>query len=199
MANNLEPEARDEVEEQILEQELEQVARVAAIDIAKASAMVCTRLPAQSGRGRRVQKTWPVRATMNAVLELADHLVCQQVELVVMEATGSFWKPFFFALEARGLRVWLVNARDVKNVPGRPKTDKLDAIWLAKLAERGMLRASFVPPKPVRELRDLARMRKTLVQEQTRYSASKTSWRTRASRSPTRRRVSATCSGSPAG
>src|SRR6266567_5279167 len=105
---------------------------------------------------------------MNAILELADHLVCQQVELVVMEATGSFWKPFFFVLEARGLRVWLVNARDVKNVPGRPKTDRLDAVWLAKLAERGMLRASFVPPPWQRQLRDLCRYRRTLIQERTR-------------------------------
>jgi transposase len=64
--------------------------------------------------------------------------------------------------------VWLVNARDVKNVPGRPKTDKLDAIWLAKLAERGMLRPSFVPPKPIRQLRDLTRLRKVLIEDRTR-------------------------------
>ena len=128
-----------------LDQTVEQVARVVAIDIAKASAMVCTRVPAEKNPERRTQKTWPVKVTLNAIEELADHLVWQSVELVVMEATGSFWKPFFFILEDRGLRVWLVNARDVKNVPGRPKTDKLDAIWLAKLAERGMLRPSFVP------------------------------------------------------
>jgi transposase len=73
------------------------------------------------------------------------------------------------ALEARGLRVWLVNAREVKNVPGRPKTDKLDAIWLAKLAERGMVRPSFIPPEPIRRLRDLTRGRKRLVEERTRH------------------------------
>ncbi|WP_405656769.1 IS110 family transposase [Streptomyces sp. NBC_01386] len=72
-------------------------------------------------------------------------------------------------MEARGLDCWLVNARDVKNVPGRPKTDKLDAVWLAKLAERGMVRASFVPPKAVRQLRDFTRTRTVFVQERTRH------------------------------
>jgi transposase len=82
---------REEVEEQVLEQELEQVARVAAIDIAKASAMVCTRLPKEgSALGRRVQRVWPVGATTNAIVELADHLVCQGVELVVMESTSDY-------------------------------------------------------------------------------------------------------------
>ena len=152
-----------------LEQAVEQVVRVAAIDIAKASAMVCTRLPAESNPHRRVQKTFPVAATSDAIAELAYHLVCQGVELVVMEATSVYWKPFFFRLEARGLQCWPVNARDVKNVPGRPKTDRLDAIWLAKLAERGMLRPSFLPPKPVRQLRDLTRLRKTLVEERSRH------------------------------
>ncbi|MEU8865552.1 IS110 family transposase [Streptomyces umbrinus] len=86
-----------------------------------------------------------------------------------MEATGAYWKPFFFLLETRGLECWLVNAREVKNVPGRPKTDKLDAVWLAKLTERGMLRASFVPPNPVRQLRDLTRMRTVLIRERSRH------------------------------
>jgi transposase len=147
----------------------ERVARVAAIDVAKASAMVCTRLPSDKNPERRVQKTWSVKTISNAVMELADHLVCQGVELVVMESTSDYWRPIFYRLEARGLRVWLVNARDVKNVPGRPKTDKLDAVWLAKLAERGMLRDSFVPPKPVRQLRDLTRLRTVLVAERSRH------------------------------
>ncbi|WP_406723565.1 IS110 family transposase [Streptomyces sp. GD-15H] len=145
------------------------VARVAAIDIAKASGMVCLRVPHDTIEGRRVQKVWTVASTTNAILELGDKLVCQGVERVVMEATGSYWRPFFYILEARGLDCWLVNARDVKNVPGRPKTDKLDAVWLAKLAERGMVRASFVPPKPVRQLRDLTRTRTVFVQERTRH------------------------------
>lgn len=152
-----------------LEQRVEQVERVAAIDVAKASGMVCTRLPSEANAARRVQRTWAVGATTQEIIALGDHLVCQGVELVVMEATGVFWKPWFYLLEDRGLTVWLVNARDVKNVPGRPKTDKLDAIWLAKLAERGMLRASFVPPEAVRRLRDLTRLRRTLVEERTRY------------------------------
>jgi len=85
----------------------------------------------------------------------------------VMEATSTYWKPPFYLLED-AIECWVVNARDVKNVPGRPKTDKLDAIWLAKLAERGMLRPSFIPPPWQRELRDLCRYRRTLVQERTR-------------------------------
>jgi transposase len=145
------------------------VARVAAIDIAKASGMVCLRVPHETIEGRRVQQVWTVASTTNAILELGDRLVCQGVQRVVMEATGSYWRPFFYLLEARGLECWLVNARDVKNVPGRPKTDKLDAVWLAKLAERGMVRASFVPPKPVRQLRDFTRTRTVFTQERTRH------------------------------
>jgi transposase len=147
----------------------ELVERVAAIDIAKASGMVCVRTPDEDRPGARVQRVFHTAATSGAILDLADHLVCQGVTLVVMEATSTYWKPFFFLLEARGLECWLVNARDVKNVPGRPKTDKLDAVWLAKLAERGMLRASFVPPKPVRQLRDLTRSRAVLTHERTRH------------------------------
>ena len=82
------------------------VARVAAIDIAKASAMVCTRLPRDAAAsGRRVQRVWPVGASTNAIVELADHLACQSVQLVVMEATSDYWRPFFYLLEARGLTV----------------------------------------------------------------------------------------------
>jgi transposase len=152
-----------------LDQPAEFVTRVAAIDIAKASGMVCTRLPSESGAVRRVQRTWAVAATTGDIIALGDHLVCQSVELVVLEATGVYWRSWFYLLQDRGLTVWLVNPRDVKNVPGRPKTDKLDAIWLAKLAERGMLRASFVPPAPVRELRDLTRLRRTLTEDRTRF------------------------------
>ncbi|GEC10770.1 IS110 family transposase [Streptomyces spinoverrucosus] len=145
------------------------VARIAAIDIAKTSGMVCLRVPHHTVEGRRVQQVWNVASTTNAILELGDKLICQGVQRVVMESTGPYWRPFFYLLEVRGLECWLVNARDVKNVPGRPKTDKLDAVWLAKLAERGMVRASFVPPKPVRQLRDLTRTRTVFVQERTRH------------------------------
>jgi transposase len=157
----------DGVEE--IEQAQEIVERVAAIDIAKASGMICVRLPHEDKPGKRVQRVFNTLATSGAILDLADHLICQGVTRVVMEATSTYWKSFFFLLESRGLECWLVNARDVKNVPGRPKTDKLDAIWLAKLAERGMLRPSFVPPKPVRELRDLTRARAVMTHERTRH------------------------------
>jgi transposase len=80
-----------------------------------------------------------------------------------MEATSDYWKPPFYLLEAFGFETWLVNARDVKHLPGRPKTDRLDAVWLCKVAERQMLRASFVPPPPIRALRDLTRYRVDLV------------------------------------
>ena len=152
-----------------IEQAEELVARVAAIDIAKASGMVCVRVPHEDQPGKRVQRVFNTVATSGAILDLADHLICQGVTRVVMEATSTYWKPYFFLLESRGLECWLVNARDVKNVPGRPKTDRLDAVWLAKLTERGMLRASFVPPKPVRELRDLTRARAVMTHERTRH------------------------------
>lgn len=141
---------------------LEVVARAAAVDVAKDSGMVCTRVPHETRAGRRDQKVWKVSATYDAVLALADHLICQGIERVVLESTSTYWRIWFYLLEARGLSVWLVNARDVKNVPGRPKTDKLDSVWLCKLCERGMLRASFVPPAPVRQLRDLTRLRAVL-------------------------------------
>ncbi len=147
----------------------EVVQRVAAIDVAKATGMVCTRVPHGATPGRRVTKVWQVSATTNALLELGEQLAAQGVERVVVESTSDYWRPFFYLLEAQGLQVWLVNARDVKNVPGRPKTDKLDAIWLAKLNERGMLRASFVPPGEIRRLRDYTRLRLDLTTERSRH------------------------------
>jgi transposase len=143
--------------------------KVAGIDVAKASGMVCTRVPDPGRAGRGVQKIWQVPADSAAILELGRELSAAGIERVVMEATGVYWKPFFFLLEAAGLECRLVNARDVKNVPGRAKTDKLDAVWLAKLNERGMLRPSFIPPREIRELRDLTRTRKTMIEERTRH------------------------------
>jgi transposase len=84
-----------------------------------------------------------------------------------MEVTSDYGKPPFYLLEAHGFDVWLVNAKDVKNLPGRPKTDKLDAVWLARVAERQTMRANFVPPPPIRRLRDLTRYRITLVADRT--------------------------------
>ena len=156
--------------QEIEDEEYEQVLqRVAAVDVAKASGMVCTRVPDPSRPGKRRSRVWAVDATTNAVLELAGHLVAEQVEKVTLEATSDYWRIWFYLLESAGLDVQLVNARDVKAAPGRPKTDKLDAVWLAKCTERGMLRPSFVPPQQIRQLRDYTRLRADLTRERTRY------------------------------
>lgn len=143
------------------------VERVCAIDIGKAGLVACVRAP-QETPGRRGQEVREYPTTTPALLGLADWLRCEQVELVAMEATSDYWKPVFYLLEAEGFTCWLLNARHVKNVPGRPKTDKLDAVWLAKVVEAGMCRPSLVHPKPIRQLRDLTRYRRSLVREQTR-------------------------------
>jgi transposase len=141
---------------------------VAAVDVAKASGMVCTRVPQEPGAGKRT-RVWEVDATTNAVLELGAHLAAEGVEKVTLEATSDYWRIWFYLLEAAGLDVQLVNARDVKNAPGRPKTDKLDSVWLAKLTERGMLRPSFIPPAEIRQLRDYTRLRLDLTRDRTRH------------------------------
>ena len=144
------------------------VERVAAVDVAKASGMVCLRTPHGTIPDRRVTTVWPVAATTAALVELGDHLRCERVTRVVLESTSDYWRPFYYLLEAAGLTVWLVNAAQAKNVPGRPKTDKLDAVWLAKLAERSMVSPSLVPTEPMRQVRDLARARFDLVEDRTR-------------------------------
>jgi transposase len=145
------------------------IERVCAIDVAKATGKVCLRVPHPAIEGRRVSRVWDVRATLAAVTELATELVVAGVQRVTVESTSDYWRIWFYVLEAAGLQVQLVNARDVKNVPGRPKTDKLDAVWLAKLTEKGMLRPSFVPPAQVRQLRDYTRLRIDLTRERTRH------------------------------
>ncbi len=143
------------------------IARVAALDIGKAMLVCCTRIPGQDGRGRAQEVT--EHSTMTRSLQLlADRLLELGVTRVVMEATSDYWKPPFYLLEAHGLEVWLVNAKDVKHLPGRPKTDRLDAVWLCKIAERQMIRPSFVPPAPIRRLRDLTRYRVALIADRTR-------------------------------
>ena len=142
------------------------IERVAAIDVAKAFGKVCVRTPRER---RRVSKVWDVEATTGAVSELAAQLAEVGVEKVTIESTSDYWRIWYYLLEAAGLDVQLVNARDVKNVPGRPKTDKLDAVWLAKLTEKGLLRPSFVPPAPIRQLRDYTRLRVDLTRERSRY------------------------------
>lgn len=143
--------------------------RVAAVDVAKASGVVCTRVPDEERPGRRLMHVWSVQATLGAVTELGDHLRCQGIEVVTLESTGDYWRIWHAVLEAAGLKVQLVNARSVRNVPGRAKTDKKDAVWLAKLTERGMLRPSFVPPYDIRRLREYTRLRADLVHERSRY------------------------------
>jgi transposase len=141
------------------------VERAAALDVGKDEVVACIRVPdpAGVGRGRRRQevRTYP---TFTSSLEaLADWLAAEGVTQVVMEATGQYWKPIWYVLEERGLELLLVNARHVKILPGR-KTDVGDAAWLAELLECGLLRGSFVPPPAIRQLRDLTRYRKRLIQ-----------------------------------
>ena len=156
--------------QEIEDEEHEQVAeRVAAVDVAKASGMVCTRVPHPSRPGRRRTRVQEVDATTNAIIELGGQLAAEGIEKVTIESTSDYWRPFFYLLEAAGLVVQLVNAHDVKNAPGRPKTDKLDAVWLAKLTERGMLRPSFVPPAEIRQLRDYTRLRTDLTRDRARH------------------------------
>jgi transposase len=139
------------------------VQRVAALDIGKAQLTCCVRVPGPEGSGKRLQEVKPYATMTRSLLVLADRLGALGVTRVVMEATSDYWKSPFYLLEAHGFEVWLVNAKDVKHLPGRPKTDKLDAVWLCKVAERQMLRPSFVPPPAIRRLRDLTRYRADLV------------------------------------
>ena len=141
------------------------VARVAALDLGKSSLVACVRVPCPDKPGRRCQEVRCYDTFTPALLALADWLRCERVSLVAMEATSDYWKPVFYLLEAEGFACWLLNAKHVKNVPGRPKTDKLDAVWLAKVVERGMCAPSLVHPMPIRRLRDLTRYRRTLVRD----------------------------------
>src|SRR4051812_20263504 len=132
--------------------EPEVIERVAALDVGKAEVVCCARVP-----GPRVQRMQEVRtlSTMTAaLLGLGDWLAGLGVTRVVMEATSDYWRAPFYLLEDR-FETWLVNAHDVKHVPGRPKTDRLDAVWLCKVAEPQMLRPSFLPPPAIPELPDL--------------------------------------------
>lgn len=153
--------------EEVAEQEL-YVERIAALDLGKAVLEACVRLPHPTRAGRRVQEVRSYPTTTARLLELADWLRCNQIERVVMESTSSYWKGVYFLLEAEGFDCQVANAREVKNVPGRPKTDRIDAVWLAKVAERGMFRPSLVHPEPIRRLRDFTRYRRSLVRDRSR-------------------------------
>ncbi|GIG19275.1 IS110 family transposase [Catellatospora methionotrophica] len=148
--------------EQTQERE-EIVERVAALDVGKKSLVCCVRIPDPAKPGRRLQEVQTYSTMTRALSGMVGRLRDLGVTRVVMEATSDYWKPPFYLLEAAGFETWLVNARDVKHLPGRPKTDRLDAVWLCKVAERQMLRASFVPPPQIRMLRDLTRYRVDLV------------------------------------
>ncbi len=143
------------------------IQRVAALDIGKAELVCCVRVPDEGRAGRRLQEVETYSTMTRSLLGLSDRLRCLGVTRVVMEATSDYWKPVFYVLEAHGFETWLVNARDVKHLPGRPKTDRLDAVWLCKVAERQMIRPSFVPPPQIRRLRDVTRYRSDLVAART--------------------------------
>ena len=135
--------------------------RCAGLDVSKRDAKVCVRVASGTrAAARSTVTTWG--SVTNQVLALREHLLAEQVTLVVMEATGDYWKPFYYLLEDAPFEVMLVNARHVKNIPGR-KTDVSDAGWLAQLGAHGLVRGSFVPPEPIRQLRDLTRTRTTVV------------------------------------
>jgi len=137
--------------------------RCAGLDVSKRDAKVCVRV-ASGGRAAAWSTVTTWGAVTNQVLALREHLISEQVTLVVMEATGDYWKPFYYLLEDAPFEVMLVNARHAKNLPGR-KTDVSDAAWLAQLGAHGLVRGSFVPPEPIRQLRDLTRTRTTIVRE----------------------------------
>jgi len=152
--------------------------RCAGIDIGKKFAKVCVRVPGLGGPGtrRKVERVSEVVTTWGSmthqILQLREHLVAQRVTCVVMEATSDYWKPYYYLLEdlgheVPGCEVMLVNARHVKNVPGR-KSDVNDATWLAQLGAHGLVASSFVPPPAIRELRDLTRTRTALVRDRNR-------------------------------
>ena len=140
------------------------VERVGALDVHKAQVTGCVRTPTASGE--RAEHLAEFQTTVRGLLVLRDWLKAHGVTQVVMEATGVYWKPVWHVLED-DFELILVNARHVKQVPGR-KTDVQDAQWLCRLAEAGLLRASFVPPKPIRELRSLTRYRKAQISERQR-------------------------------
>lgn len=138
--------------------------RVAGIDISKADVKVCVRVPGAGKRRRSEVRTFS--AMTRDLLAMRDWLLAEGVTLVGMEATGIYWKPVFYLLE-HDIESWLLNARHMRAVPGR-KTDVKDAEWIAQLLEHGLVRPSFVPPEPIRQLRDLTRYRTEVIRERTR-------------------------------
>jgi transposase len=140
------------------------IERVCGLDVHKQTVAVCVRVP--GSKGTRAQHVRTFGTTAAELLALRDWLEAHGVTHVAMESTGVYWKPIYYVLEER-FACLLVNAAHVKQVPGR-KTDIKDCEWIAQLLEHGLLRGSFVPPAPIRELRDLTRYRKVLIQDRTR-------------------------------
>ena len=138
------------------------VERCAFLDVHRDTVMACARTP--DGAGGRREEVTEFRTTTSQLLLLAAWLVEREVTLVGMEATGVYWKPVHWILEDEIDQVWVINARHMRNVPGR-KTDVGDAQWGARLIEHGLVRPSFIPPRPTREQRDLTRYRKSVIEE----------------------------------
>jgi transposase len=138
------------------------VERCAFLDVHRDTVMACARTP--DGGGGRREEVVEFATTTSQLLLLADWLVERQVTLVGMEATGVYWKPVHWILEDSVDQVWVINARHMRNVPGR-KTDVADSQWGAQLMEHGLVRPSFVPPRLTREQRDLTRYRKSVIEE----------------------------------
>lgn len=141
------------------------VERCAGLDVHRDTVVATVRFPGQR-KGTRAHETRTYPTTQRGLAELGDWLACEQVQLLGMEATGIYWKPVFTALEDR-FTCWLLNAQHMHNVPGR-KTDVADSAWIAQLVEHGLVRPSFVPPREMRDLRDLTRSRTTVGQERAR-------------------------------
>lgn len=140
--------------------------RCAGLDVSKRDVKVCVRAPGKR-RGSYAKPVSTFGSVTAEILRLRDHLTEAQVTLVVIEATGDYWKPFYYLLEGGQFEVMLVNPAHARNLPGR-KTDVSDAQWLAELGAHGLVRGSFVPPQPIRELRDLTRARVTLTRDRAR-------------------------------
>lgn len=140
------------------------VERCAGLDVHKNTLMACIRVAGPKGE-RRVEHH-RFGTTTNELLALRDWLEANQISLVGMESTADYWKPVFYLLE-EAMECWLLNANHLAHVPGR-KTDINDAAWIAELVEHGLVRPSFVPPKPIRELRNLTRYRRAQIEERSR-------------------------------
>jgi transposase len=142
--------------------------RVCGIDIGKAEMHVTIRVPSDTNPQRRMSETRAFATTKRGVVALADWLRSWQVPAVVMEATGTYWMGPFFRLEAEGFECVLADAKQVKNLPGRPKRDPSDSSWLAQCFERGAVRACFVATEEFRVIRLHTRYRRDLINERTR-------------------------------